>query len=148
MKEYKKIRVIEIEWNNITLESLNFHEKGNTLYQAYGDSPIYGRDSLLYVGKTVREFEKRHKEHMMSKLSRVNNSRYLVGKVSGLDASIELNHIEGLLITMLKPSYNSANINDIDKALKKKGEIVLVLNKGNRGIIPLEVTNIWWQEEI
>lgn len=148
--------IISINWseklipqNNDIIETIyKDYFKTDCLYQVYGDSPIYGRDSLLYIGRT-KNIERRIKDHFKSIFNRINNLSLIFGNVEeqkiepilSTEKSIEIS--EALLITMLKPSYNSVYIRDTNHYLKEKQKY-LILNKGNRASLPLEVTNIWW----
>lgn len=126
------------------------YRKKHVLYQIYGDSPIYGLNTLLYIGRT-KHLETRIEQHIFSKFSRITNFSIRFGE-------LELQYLENqktkqeileiaetILITMLKPSHNSQNINNIhSEAQGENGEIYIILNTGNKGLIPLEVSNIWW----
>lgn len=64
------------EQGNVTLFTLNWMDKYSDnlkdksgLYQLYGDSPIYGRNQLLYIGKT-KDLKTRPEEH--EELKRIN----------------------------------------------------------------------------
>lgn len=120
----------------------------NCVYQAYGDSPIYGRDVLLYIGKTKRDIFFRTIEHIKSDFERINNLHLIIGEIDqsflkSISPEKAISICESLLITMMKPSYNSFNIKDTGENLKNE-EKYLLLNEGNRGDLPLEVSNVWW----
>ena len=149
----QSFKPIWIEWfekkillNKDDLKEIN---KGDCLYQAYGDSPIYGRNSLLYIGRTMN-FQSRTSDHIKTDFGRINNLSICYGTIHKncvveeeytMDRLIQI--AESLLITMLKPSYNSANIKDTNELLKREKKYI-ILNTGNRCALPLEVTNIWW----
>lgn len=147
--------VVKISWGEkirIT-KDLDFVLGGveNCIYQAYGDSPIYGRDVLLYIGKTKRDIIHRTQEHIHSDFERILNLHLIIGtieepflKAVGPEKAISI--CESLLITMMKPSYNSFNIKDTGAHLKGE-EKYLLCNHGNRGDLPLEVSNVWWTEK-
>ncbi len=144
MAEFKEIWV---DWSDMQRFSndkseFKFPVNGaNFLYQIYGDSPIYGRNTLLYIGKTIRP-KNRTIEHLKTDFGRINNISISFGLVEESDVHI-LSIAESLLVTMLKPSYNSSNIKD-SNILVKGNTKYIILNKGSRGVLPLEVTNIWW----
>lgn len=143
--------IIKVNWLDKKTYDLNSlsseQEYSNCLYQAYGDSPIYGSDVLLYIGQT-NSFRRRTEEHLKSDFNRINNLKLIVGELNfqeyqNLTTSEVLDISESILITMLKPSYNSSNIKDTNfKA--KEGIKFLVLNLGNRNSLPLELSNYWW----
>jgi len=142
---FKIIRINWLEKKDYRLDSINGEQNfENCLYQAYGDSPIYGRDALLYIGQT-NNFKRRTVEHLKTDFSRINNLSLIIGEIdTHIPISDALDISESLLITMLKPSYNSSNIKDTGELLKKDNKF-LVLNLQNRGVLPLEVTNCWWE---
>lgn len=61
----KKETIINIHWEGpFKWEEKDQHEKDfHCLYQIYGHHPLYGRNVLLYIGKTDREMPARLKEH-------------------------------------------------------------------------------------
>ncbi len=142
--EFKIIKVNWLEKKVYDLKSIDQESNfDNCLYQAYGDSPIYGRDALLYIGQT-NNFKRRTVEHLKSDFDRINNLSLIVGELdTTIPISDALDICESLLITMLKPSYNSSNIKDTG-ARAKQSEKYLILNLNNRGVLPLEVSNYWW----
>jgi hypothetical protein len=154
MKE-KSVKVIPINWAKPDFLISDVHtakfdlseipDKQNVLYQIYGDSPIYGSETLLYVGKTIRPVKERIQKHLDTNFNRIINFSIRVGEFDFQQTdNIEdiLNITETILITMLKPSYNAQNLKDIINIAQNTP--YLILNKGNRGLLPLEVSNIWW----
>jgi hypothetical protein len=143
--------IIRFNWKEkISITNENRDDVGkrytnlNCLYQVYGNSPIYGNDALLYIGRT-NNFEQRLEQHLNSDFMRIPNLSIIVGKIDKEcnDVPNFLEITECLLITMLKPSYNSFNVKDTGAKLKK-GIKYLILNCGNRGDLPLEISNYWW----
>lgn len=102
----------------------NYMHEGHCLYQIYGDHPCYGRDVLLYIGKTERGVTMRLNEHHNRFSSQVDNVKVFVascGEFIGWSnwKSIEkytliertvISDIEALLIYAHQPAYNSSNI--------------------------------------
>lgn len=153
----KKFKPIWINWEKetIIINKNNLKEliARDCLYQSYGDSPIYGRDALLYIGRT-KNLEQRFYVHMKNGFDRINNLSIIIGRINydyaktyiNLEKEEILSLTEALLITMLKPSHNSTLIKNTSSLLKKD-EKYIILNAGNRGLIPLEISNIWWEPE-
>jgi len=142
--------IIKVNWLDKRRYDLNsvVHNPdfADCLYQAYGDSPIYGRDVLLYIGRT-NSFIRRTLGHLKSDFDRINNLSLIVGQIeideeNNLNVEEAMSVAETVLITMLKPSYNSSNIKDLGQ--KAKAKKYLILNFGNRNALPLEVSNYWW----
>ena len=155
MTDLKKeilFKQIWINWTkkiSIDKNKLKEISQEDCLYQVYGDSPIYGRDVLLYIGRTNNP-SRRITDHIKTDFDRINNLSIYFGHIDEKckDSNHEMKKLieiaESLLITMLKPSYNSSNIKDTGELLKK-GNKYIILNCENRGVLPLEVTNIWWE---
>ena len=75
----------------------------NVLYQLYGDHHIYGRDTLLYIGKS-NYADNRMRAHLNGVFGFVNNLSVSIGKIDDYDDSLEIP--ESILIACHKPSYN------------------------------------------
>lgn len=143
--EWSKTKIVEDVFNFKKEDLEEIENKEYCLYQAYGDSPIYGRDKLLYIGQTKSSL-RRTIEHMKSDFNRILNFSLYIGEIRFEESKREgiLDISESILISLLKPSYNSSNVKDIRQVAKD--ESYLILNKGNRGAIPLECSNIWWRQ--
>lgn len=129
-----------IEWKTINFDQLKIPQ--DCLYQAYGNSIIYGENKLLYIGQTI-DGTRRLRAHLKNKFNRILNLSLTVGEFDNKNqVENQLELIENILICYVKPSYNSASLNDIHIASKKTR--ILILNKGNRGSLPLECSNYWW----
>ena len=151
----KEFEIIAINWlppmhiaydTYLEAKTINLNKLENSkncLYQAYGDSMIYGKNKLLYIGKAT-DFISRLNNHITTDFNRILNLTITIGKFDK-DITIEehlLEMIENILICYVKPSYNSASLKDIHLPSKKTP--ILILNKGNRGSLPLECSNYWW----
>jgi excinuclease UvrABC nuclease subunit len=149
---YEEILInLPYEEKLINKNKLKEISKENCLYQAYGDSPIYGRDVLLYIGRT-KDLHGRITGHLKTDFSRINKLSLCFGYIDKVCAILPDHPMEkliviaeSLLITMLKPSHNSSNIKNTNLFLKNHNKY-LILNKENRKALPLEVTNIWWEQ--
>ncbi|MFC0227954.1 GIY-YIG nuclease family protein [Serratia aquatilis] len=98
------------------------HE-GHCLYQIYGDHPCYGRDVLLYIGKT-KNMTNRLWQHSNRYSFECESVKIFVGscgifeswekmweieKYAPIDKNI-LDAIESLLIHAHQPAYNSSKL--------------------------------------
>lgn len=78
---------IKINWsqkinldNIIELENFQLNSKNSLLYKIYGDSLLYGRDVLLYIGITVN-IRNRFNAHLKSTFGPVNNLKVSIGEI-------------------------------------------------------------------
>lgn len=91
------------------------------LYQIYGDHPTYGRDVLLYIGKTERAIKERLSEHYSRFYNQCEEVKVFFASFGNFTSwaemrkdnydpvsqdSVMLNAIESLLIYAHQPSYN------------------------------------------
>ena len=126
--------IITLEWE--TVNSIKELPKQSGVYQCYGDSPIYGRNCLLYIGQAL-DIRERIKIHLSGNpLSHQNNTNFRFAILS----EDRLTCTESILISTHKPSMNSDYIN-VPSETKK---LVLIQNHGERGSLVLEVTNSHW----
>jgi len=79
-------------------------EPENVLYTVYGDSHIYGRNVLLYIGQKSKSANERMLQHLMSFIGFANNLSYQIGTVSEV---VELTIPVSILIAKHKPCLNS-----------------------------------------
>ncbi len=134
-KDYKKLTLL----------------KGVGLYQITGYHPVFGDDSLLYIGmagkKEAREFKNRFIEHT-EWLNKEYDLKVYIGKISeindvlvkGKKTTDELREIiheaEKLLIYFHSPPYNSREISNPPKGNLR------IINIGNCGDLYPEVSHI------
>lgn len=139
---------IHIDWKSgVTLENSYTFQTGEDygLYQIYGTHPVYGQNTLLYIGKAVSQtFGVRLKEHDKW-LYNQDSKRIAVytGRIGSNNPKIDWNNWENmihvaerLLIYAHQLSGNSSNI-------KTPGEIPIdthVFNWGDRGLLLPEVS--------
>ncbi len=112
---------------------------GKGLYQIYGDHHIYGRDMLLYIGKSG-DIQQRIEQHRKSVFSYVNNLSVSYGEIKDYDGKLEIP--ESILIANHKPSFNKEYIHDIDKSAKEHK--IIVINNGFNQMLKTCCTNYWW----
>lgn len=134
---------IVIHWSGLqSLEELLKNKKinkHNVLYQIYGDSHIYGRETLLYIGK-CKNINNRLKQHLNSVFGYVNNLKVTIGDCLNYNDKLEVP--ESILIANHKPSFNKEYIHLINKsALEHK---IIIINNGNNLMLKTCCTNYWW----
>lgn len=114
------------------------------VYQIYGEHPVFGRDSLLYIGRArERTFQRRLEEHQRDWLSQEEGVTVRLGRLRqgdygrgpGWQKLVE--EAEALLIYWHAPPYNSANIN------RYTGRPLCIQNAGRRGSLAIELTSMW-----
>lgn len=150
MKEVKLFHVSweKYDWENIDLDQLNEgHHYG--IYQIYGTHPIYGKDSLLYIGKAQDQtFGNRLKQHWDFDVNHFSEISYLhIGMIQKWDGYANhvnwgdvINDIERVLIVANCPAFNSIGIKGTVET--KYIEHLLVINWGNYGRMLPEVSSL------
>jgi excinuclease UvrABC nuclease subunit len=137
---------------NLEITSLNWINCGNDLeklpnvsgiYQIYGDSPIYGQNVLLYIGKS-KNIAKRIKDREKDSGDPVTRQPNRSFRYALLEEG-KLSEIEDTLIVMHKPSFNSSQMKGVGKEAKSK--FIYIQNHGERGMLHLEVTNFYFLEK-
>ena len=140
--EYQEII---INWSNRqTIQTIDdlakcTDDRHNVLYQLYGDHHIYGRDTLLYIGKSVYA-DNRMRAHLNGIFSFVNNLSVSIGKIDNYDESLEIP--ESIFIACHNPSYNKEFIHDLSP--KAKQHKIIVINNGDNEMLKTCCTNFWW----
>lgn len=128
------------------------------LYQIYGDHPAYGRDVLLYIGKTERDIKERILEHrgrfsnqcdevkiffasfdIFTSWAEMTDSDY--APVS--EDNVTLNAIESLLIYAHQPAYNSRSLSGT--AFSNKN--FRIFNTGRRKSLMLEISTQFYRDD-
>ena len=117
------------------------------LYQYYGEHPVYGRDALLYLGKTEKQtFGRRLAQNNWEYWSPTPVTIY-VGRlclnisISEDEALAKISLAERILLFAHSPGFNTANLNNI----RHTGEDVRVLNWGMRKSLFPEVSVSRWE---
>ncbi|WP_429123397.1 hypothetical protein [Aeromonas allosaccharophila] len=130
---------------------------GHCLYQIYGDHPCYGRDVLLYIGKTLQGAATRIKQHHKRFSSQVEEVKIFIAschefnswehrdsitKYGTIDSNT-LDQIESLLIYAHQPAYNSDKIKTLTT-----NHAFRVFNTGRRkSLLPETSTEFWLPEK-
>jgi hypothetical protein len=122
------------------------------IYQVYGDHPVYGDDTLLYIGKAaVQTFTKRMKQHYDMDRWPVQLKRIHFGYFCELDDLSPKNGedaiswedaisiVESMLIKSHVPAFNGAGVNDV---VKGPDTGILVFNQGEKGKLFPEVSGL------
>lgn len=141
-----------MEYKEIVIHWSKLHKANNTedvekiemntadvLYQLYGDSHIYGRNVLLYIGKSI-DAKKRLKQHLKGVFGHANNLQISIGTI---EYNGKLEVPESILIANHKPSFNKEYIHDISEDAKDAGKIIII-NNGNNHMLKTCCTNYWW----
>jgi hypothetical protein len=120
-------------------------DKAKVLYQIYGSHHLYGRDVLLYIGRTERTPFKRileHEEWIQDEYDKMTVRYGSIREFGGwknkkpylVEASF-VKKVEALLIYANQPAYNSRNKTDAEIA---KG--IRIFNSGKLGHLLPEVS--------
>jgi hypothetical protein len=127
---------------------------GHVLYALYGSRHLYGRDVLLYIGKTAAGVGSRLKGHEQWVADEYDTIRFRLASIGRFwdrddwddgdrypkaTPSI-VNAVESLLIYAHQPAYNSQNVATLERA---KG--VRVLNTGRMGHLLPEISYLYYE---
>lgn len=155
--------IIDVYWEGpYTLDNIDsIQEDVHCLYQVYGLHPVYGTNTLLYIGKTEKQSgDKRIKQH-----SWISNQadeckiyvatcgnfsswkdwkddkrdRYLVFKET---KKITISNLESLLIYAHQPSYNSKSL----KSTHFADNAFRIFNSGSRVLLLPEVSTQFYAD--
>lgn len=128
---------ITLDWKKKAYQELP-HASG--VYQIYGTSPLYGMDTLLYIGQ-AKDLNQRMKDHFDFKEGVIGRQPNKSCRYALLDTSL-LDIVEQTLIIMHKPSFNSARLIRVSPIVKSKA--VYIQNHGDRGMLCIENTNYYF----
>lgn len=140
---------VTLNWEKAEYDKL---PKEAGVYQIYGTSPIYGVDTLLYIGKsgTVDSRVAKHFDNTLGFIGRQPNKTCRFAElpkemaIPNLTAKDFLTAIEEILIIMHKPSFNSQRL--INVSVPTKNHWIYIQNHGDRGMLNLEVTNYYFMQ--
>lgn len=132
-----EFEVVTLEWRRLLENESGPAEPG--LYQIYGDSALYGRDVLLYIGQAGSLVARLAQHFSLSPVTRVNN---VCVRVAPCEPQL-LDVAESILIATHKPSMNAEYIHTpkMPEAVERP---YLIQNHGERGALSLQVTNSYW----
>ncbi len=146
-------KVYEVVWDGpyeCHEENACSKDKGKVLYQIYGSHHLYGRDVLLYIGRTKKAPLRRileHEEWIQEEYDKMTVRYGSIRKYGGWRGSknrqqpyppehgLIVEKIEALLIYANQPAYNSRNKED---AASAKG--IRIFNSGKLGHLLPEVS--------
>lgn len=128
---------ITLDWKKELVENIPV-ESG--LYQIYGTSPLYGMETLLYIGQAFN-LKERISGHFGSDKSFIGRQPNKTVRFATLPKDL-LTMVEETLIIMHKPSFNSARLINVSQKVKEKA--IYIQNHGDRGILNIENTNYYF----
>jgi hypothetical protein len=138
--------ILTLNWNLSELKNSdnNYDCIPNTsgVYQIYGTSPLYGMNTLLYIGRAtnLKERAKSHFEFLPSFIAKQPNKSFVYAEVSEENNLLII--VEGTLIAMYKPSFNSQGLINAHHTLKSRA--IYIQNEGYRGMLNFENTNFYF----
>lgn len=134
----------KLDFNIITLNWIKADFKEfpdeSGVYQIYGTSPLYGMDTLLYIGQ-AKNLRNRVKDHFDVTDSTIGRQPNKSCRYATLPSDL-LNIVEQTLIVMYKPSFNSARIIQVSPEVKARA--FYIQNHGERGMLNIENTNFYF----
>lgn len=137
--------IVTLNWENIGY-SINLIPNESGVYQIYGDSPLYGQNTLLYIGSAENLHERIANQHMRWRdISFITKQPNITFRIAKIDQSI-IRIVEEILIVMHKPSFNSSSVINISP--KSREHYIYIQNHGERGMLNLEVTNYYFINNI
>ncbi len=129
------IKLIEIQWDK---KDIPFD---NVIFQVYGDSKKHGNNTLLMICKkrSVEEIKK----HLESSPDTITNLHFKSGMINMGTWGVDPNEREislNILQSSMNPPYRLPESDLIPDELKEKP--YLIINKGEKGMLPKDVSNI------
>lgn len=135
-----KFEIITLEWQKEKYESV---PSSSGIYQIYGTSPVYGVDTLLYIGQ-AENLNVRLRQHFDNHEGVIGRQPNKTCRFALLSKDL-LTIVEETLIIMHKPSFNSARL--INVSSHTKARPVYIQNHGERGLLSMETTNYYFLGE-
>lgn len=135
----RQYRVIAINW--ILADNEKELPNEAAVYQLYGDSDIYGRNVLLYIGLS-RNLKARITEHRVGNTPAYHMPNMHI-RYALCDQQGPIEDIESILIAHTKPSRNKEYLFTVTAL----DSFILLQNHGDKGVVPLEMTNSYWVSE-
>lgn len=144
-------KIYHLNWKEyIWNESVNTaftSSKDIGIYQVYGSHPVYGDNTLLYIGKTKEQtYSERIKGHYDFDASQVSKfSKLYLSHFCKADDLFEENWKEAIDIvekTLIKAHSPALNSQDVMGFLDKNTPNILIYNWGERGMLLPEVSTL------
>ena len=132
---------ITLDWKKANY--LDFPDSSG-VYQIYGSSPLYGIDTLLYIGQ-AKNLKNRIRFHLGDKENVIGRQANLSCRYACVSEQL-LDVVEQTLIVMYKPSFNSIGLKNVKPSVKEKG--YYIQNHGERGMLNFETTNYYFLTDL
>ena len=137
--------------NKIKNEDSENIQKDIGLYQVYSSHPLYGNDVLVYIGLTTDSFQRRLKNRwVIQNGNDAENVKIYLGCIFSpskeLSTEIQVEKIkkaEALLINVLKPAFNSSNIQSVHQKYTSASYFINNLNS-YRNVYPQLSSKHFW----
>jgi len=153
-----KERTIDVYWEGPYEWGVhNKHiKKSHVLYALYGTHPLYGRDMLLYIGRTERDVGIRLSEHGYwadYECDRINIRVASMGEIESWKdweegeryeraTNSDVERVETLLIYAHQPAYNTRNKESLEIARN-----IRIFNTGHFGSLLPELSYRYYSED-
>ena len=137
MTNQREFRTVELIWKAVVAMDARSLDCP-CVYQVYGDSQIYGKNVLVYIGQAGHGGH-RIGQHLDRKTT-VHNLPNPTFRVAECPAEM-LTELESTLIAMHKPSRNSEFI----MTAVRRDPPLLIFNHGDKGDLELLSTNMYWK---
>ena len=154
------LKTIHIQWEGPLsaeeVSNLSDENKDFGIYQIYGNHPVYGTGTLLYIGKACKQtFAQRivQQDWEYWEYCHDGSIQVRVGRLAGDETpsasewyqQIDLG--EKILINAHKPAHNSAMIGPLSPTNDKALTNIRVLNWGDYGDLLPEVSGDRWTDK-
>jgi len=152
-------RIIHVQWiGPIALDNIGDYDDNSIdfgIYQVYGNHPVYGVETLLYIGKADEQTfcARLGQESWPDRASWEGKVVVHIGRLIGArtptdeEWSKEIDLAESLLIVSNSPAYNKVGVAALTKAKDPQLRDVHVFNWGDRGHILPESSGARWSSE-
>ena len=152
-------KIIHVQWDGpFTLSNvvkLSDKRTDYGIYQIYGSHPIYGNNTLLYIGKACQQTfaERISQENWKGWELGQGRIQVHIGRLSGsttpkrAEWNQEIDLVELLLLTAHKPAHNASGIVSLSNAIDMKIREIHVLNWGNCQDLLPEISGARWSNK-